>query len=374
MKTNTPATLDNLRNVPAAFTGRRVSGMLDAARSGVQSSFAVVGYKGKNWRLKYRGEENLVRDGQGRPMNDLEVVIVGIAPNVAKTFYAKAYADGDDNAPDCFSLDGISPDSNAPKKQNPTCGNCPNNQWGSRITDNGKRAKACADSRRIAVVPRGDIENESYGGPMLLRIPATSLPNLAGYADFLTRKGADVPWVGTKLSFDYDVAYPKLVFETTGFLSDAEAQAVLEAMENPLIERMLHDAGPTESAPAATAGADEIPGRPPAAMTGGVVTPLRRGAGLAAGTPQTPVEEPGQAPPVEEPEEEQEEAPPPPPPAAGRANPFATATQQQQVVAQQSKPNGAAKPARRTASAVTVPEKAPADLESAIDDLLSDLA
>lgn len=86
MKTNTPATLDNLRNVPAAFTGRRVSGMLDSARAGVQSSFAVVGYKGKNWRLKYRGEENLVRDGQGRPMNDLEVVIVGIAPNVAKTF------------------------------------------------------------------------------------------------------------------------------------------------------------------------------------------------------------------------------------------------------------------------------------------------
>lgn len=366
MKTNSPATLDN-RALPAAFAGRQRSGMLDHARAGVQSSFAVVGYKGKNWRLKYRGEENLVRDGQGRPMNDLEVVIVGIAPNVAKTFYAKAYADGDDNAPDCFSLDGVQPDASAPKKQNPTCGNCPNNQWGSRITDNGKRAKACADSRRIAVVPRGDIENESYGGPMLLRIPATSLPNLAGYADFLTRKGADVPWVGTKLSFDYDVAYPKLVFETTGFLSDAEAQAVLEAMENPLIERMLHDAGPTESAPAATAGADTIPGRPPAAMTGGVVTPLRR----AAGTP-TPEPEPV-GDPEPEPEPEGEPEPTPPVAAQGRPNPFAAATQQQ-VVVQQSKPNGAAKPARRTASAVTVPEKAPADLESAIDDLLSDLA
>jgi hypothetical protein len=202
---------------------------------------------------------------------------------------------------------------------------------------------------------------------MLLRIPATSLPNLAGYADFLTRKGADVPWVGTKLSFDYDVAYPKLVFETTGFLSDAEAQAVLEAMENPLIERMLHDAGPTESAPAQGAGADTIPGRPPAAMTGGVVTPLRR----AAGTP-TPEPEPV-GDPEPEPEPEGEPEPPPPVAAQGRPNPFAAATQQQ-VVVQQSKPNGAAKPARRTASAVTVPEKAPADLESAIDDLLSDLA
>jgi hypothetical protein len=335
--------------------------MLDAARAGVQASFAVVGYKGRAWRLKYRGEETLLRDAQGRPLPELDVVIVGVAQSISKIYYAKAYVEGDDDAPDCWSIDGIAPNHDAPKKQNPTCADCRHNAWGSRITDAGKRAKSCQDSRRIAIVPLLDIANATLGGPMLLRIPPTSLPNLANYADLLARKGADVPWVGTQLGFDEDVAYPKITFEALGFITDEQADAVAEVMENPLIDRMLHDAAPIEAAPAA-----------PATPTG-TVTPLRR---RAAASDPSPVQEPQPQPePNPEPEPEPVQAPPA---AAKPTNPFAASTvkaaQNQVGPATATRPNGAA-PAtrqRRTASATEVPATAPADLESAIDDLLAD--
>ena len=47
---------------PAHLTGRRSSGSLAAARSGVQSSFAVIKTAGKTWKIRYRGEETLIRD------------------------------------------------------------------------------------------------------------------------------------------------------------------------------------------------------------------------------------------------------------------------------------------------------------------------
>jgi len=344
-------------SVPSAFAKRNPSGMLDNARAGVQASFAVVGYKGRNWRLKHRGEETLLRDAQGRPIPELDVVIVGVAPSISKIYYERAYVEGDDSAPDCFSLDGERPDANAPKKQSPTCGNCPKNAWGSRITEAGKRAKACQDSRRTAIVPLGDIANESLGGPMLLRIPPTSLPNLANYADFLTRKGADLPWVATRLTFDYDVAYPKIEFTALRYLDEAEGADAAAAMENPQIERMLTDAGPTASEPAAAAVAD-IPGKPPAAAK---VTRLPR---RASGTPDPEPSEPGEQeppPPVQEPDEPEDQP-------AVKVNPFVAATKPQQPAP---KANGTTRQ-RRMAPATQTPAAAPPDLENAIDDLLSD--
>ena len=364
---------------PRSLAGRQRSGMLDAARSGVQSSFAVVTYKGRSWRLKFRGEVQLVRDAANRPMPDLDVVIVGVAPNVSKIYYEKSYVEGDDNPPDCYSLDGIAPDANVPKRQNPTCGNCPKNAWGSRVTDAGKRAKACQDSRRIALVPLGDIANESLGGPMLLRIPPTSLPNLANYADFLQRKGADLPWVGTRLSFDENVAYPKIQFSALGFLDDEQADQVAVALENPLIERMLTDAAPTVSAPAPAAEPDL--GKPPRRLASG--NPGNPGGGFEQ--PRSPNLPPQRQPEPDEEQEEQEETEQPPPPPAPeppqraaettvrpKANPFTAATKAAQTAPKKINGN-AGNGVTRRAPATQQPAAAPADLESAINDLLTDV-
>ena len=247
MSTQSPRNMANVialptrpGGVPQAFAKRaNLPSMNAAAQAGIQAAFAVIGYKGRNWRIKYRGEDELLKDDRGVPMATLDVVIVGISQAISKSWYDKRYSEGDNEAPDCFSVNGIAPDRSSPKLQCETCAACPQNVWGSRVTENGKKAKACADSRRIAVVPYGDEENETYGGPMLLRLPPTSLGGLAKYGAELARFGAEPYMVRTQLGFDYDVAYPLLTFKAVGWLDEATCSTVNEVLDNPLIERIL---------------------------------------------------------------------------------------------------------------------------------------
>jgi hypothetical protein len=341
-------------NLPKFLGDRRPSGSLTSARQGVQGSFAVVGFRGKVWRTKFRGNEEVVRDAQNQPAQSLDVVVVGVADSISKTYYAQGYVEGDDNAPDCFSLDNVTPDPSAPKKQSAVCATCPQNQFGSRMTQQGKRAKACSDARRIAVVPLGDIDNEQLGGPMLLRLPPMTLSSFARYADELERKGVPDIWnVGTRLAFDLDVAYQRITFEPIRWVSEQEDTQIAVARQNPLIDNILYNAAPTESAPAAAADGKEIPGTP--LHKGATVTRLPARAQQAP-PPGEPEEE------DEEDEEENKEEPTPAPtlPPAARAvkpSPFQPATRQ-----------------RRAPQLQPQPATAPAGLEDAIDDLLDEPA
>ena len=128
-----------------------VSTLQDDLTAGVEGGFSVVSFRGKTWRIKHGGEEVPVTDDNDNPIPGLEVVILKASKDVSKIYYAKKYSEGDEGEPDCYSLDGIRPDSGANNKQASGCAACPHNQWGSRITDNGKKAKACSDNRRIAV-------------------------------------------------------------------------------------------------------------------------------------------------------------------------------------------------------------------------------
>lgn len=247
--------------VPAIFATRaNLPDMNAAAQQGLAASFAIFGYANSKWSIKYRGDEEVMKDARGAPIPTLDVVIVGISPNISKAWYEKKFAQGDDSPPDCFSNDGNTPDPSSPKLQHANCAACPQNVYGSRMTDNGKKAKACQDSRRLAVVPAGDVENETYGGPMMLKLPPMSLAGLAKYTSELTRFAAQPFMVSTILGFDYDVNYPLLTFRAAGWLDDEQAAAVAEAMENPLIERILHSPGVTTVAP---------PGEDTSALAGG---------------------------------------------------------------------------------------------------------
>lgn len=254
--------------VPAAFQSfANAPDMAAAAQAGLQASFGVIGFKGRNWRLKYRGEEILVKDERGVPVPSLDVVIVGVSPNISKQWYDKKFTEGDDAAPDCFSVNGVHPDPASPKKQCESCAVCPQNIWGSRITDAGKKGKNCQDSRRVAVVPVADIVNADFGGAMMLRLPPTSLSGFASFNKELARFGAQPYMVNTQLGFDYDVAYPLITFKAVGWLDEAQAEMCKEALADPQIARMLeeevaeakHD--PASAEPSALAG-----GAPPAAF------------------------------------------------------------------------------------------------------------
>jgi hypothetical protein len=330
--------------IPAVFQSRaNLPDMNKAASANLLPSFAVMSIKGKNWRIKYKGEEELVADDRGIPMQVLPVVIVGISEAISKIWYEKGWSESSKEAPDCFSVDGKVPDPAAARKQNATCATCPKNIFGSRITENGKKGKACSDTRRIAIVPHGDLENESYGGPMMLRLPAMSLPNLDAYARSIARFGAQPYMVVTNLRFNYDVSHPEVIFETGGWLSNEDAAQVIDMLDDPRIDRIL-------STPTDEVIADAAPDPDAAALAGGPPPAVARHV--------APQPAPAPAP-----------APAPTPVAA---TPAKRGFGKKSVEAAQPAPVAAAPaPTPTTPPATTTVVTAPDSMEAAIDDLLA---
>ena len=227
-------------NLPAelqdVFNAEELAGDLYDGTSG---GFAVIGFKGSRWKIKSGGEEEPVLDDNGEAKPSLEVVLVKASREISKVYYDKDYAEGDDSAPDCSSVDSTVPDAESANPQSETCATCPNNAWGSKITPAGKKSKACGDSRRVAVVPLQDIANEPYGGAMLLRVPAASLSDLAKYGKGMQAKGFPYNAIGTRLGFDINAAYPKLTFKPIKPLSEAQLIQVAEVFHSDGLQSVL---------------------------------------------------------------------------------------------------------------------------------------
>jgi hypothetical protein len=228
----------------------------DELGAGVASSYGVVGYKGKVWSIRHQGnEEVLMRDDGDGPRNSIEVVIIKASAAISKIFYRQGYVDGSNAAPDCWSANGQTPAAAVVNKVNPTCADCPMNAWGSRVTESGKQGKACSDSRRVAIVPLADIDNELFGGPLLLRVPAASLKDLKAYGDLLNTYQYPYYAVATRISFDPKEAYPKFVFSAVRPLTDEEAVKIMKLRDDKRVGVVLSEttaAPATGSAPAAS--------------------------------------------------------------------------------------------------------------------------
>lgn len=220
------------KNIPAALRAVLGDEINDDLSAGIKSSFGIVSIRGGTWKIKYDGDEEPILNEDGDPQPGLEVVIVKSAPNISKIFYEEGYTEGSDAAPTCFSNEGIVPDPESENPQASSCAACPQNAWGSRITDSNKKAKACADSRRIAVAPADDIANEVMGGPMLLRVPAASLKDLAAFGKAVARKGTHYQAIVIRLSFDPEAAYPKLRYKAVRKLTDDEGEQIAEHLAN----------------------------------------------------------------------------------------------------------------------------------------------
>ena len=258
-------------SVPAHIAGDRDPLSINQnAHANMRASFARIGIKGRMWWLKYRGETEPMKasagtDHQGRrlpeaPIQFLDVYILGIATALQKTYYKSGWTEGNTNPPDCFSVNGVTPDRASTSIQAAACANCPMNQWGSGpTTPNGKKSRACRDARRIVVVPDGDVENEKDGGPMLLQIPPASLSNLDRYVTHLEKHGAEVTAVRTRLAFKDNVAHPEIVFQELGWIDNADDyERVKELGRSDLVRDILGEAppegvGPTIEGEVATA-------------------------------------------------------------------------------------------------------------------------
>lgn len=220
----------------------------DDLMGGVSGGFPVIHIKGKVWSITDNGVNTpLTRvdeSGDEYPVNAIEVVIVKANPNVSKVYYKDGFEEGSQERPTCYSNDGVRPAEDALEPQADACLACPLNAWGSRVTENGSKAKACADVRRICVASLGDLDK-----PMLLRVPAGSLKELVAYGELLKKRSVPYQAVLTRISFDPTVAHPKLLFKARAWLNEQQMKQVAELMRKDIVQQILGLPTPADKRP-----------------------------------------------------------------------------------------------------------------------------
>lgn len=192
-----------------------------AAMGGITAGQSIhqISIKGSKWRLQdTQGNETIA------PTHHIDVLIVDANPNLSKIFYAGAYnaADTEYKAPDCYSDNGVSPSSRASKPQSASCATCPHNVWGSKVTPMGTQTRACADSKKLAVV----LADNPTGAVYLLKIPPATLKNMFTFVESLQNRGIPLPAVVVRLGFDTEADYPKITFTPTGYASEVQIKAI----------------------------------------------------------------------------------------------------------------------------------------------------
>lgn len=173
-----------------------------------------ISIRGSVFRMMVGGEE--IAKNESRAMN---VVVVNGTKHISRKFYEGKYVPGESAPPDCWSNDGITPDSSIESPQGSNCESCPQNIKGSGQGD----SRACRYEKRLAVVLADDIK----GGVYQLLLPSKSyfgkgdldkMP-FEQYAKYVASQGYNINMLVTEMKFDSDSDNPKLTFKPIGFLS-----------------------------------------------------------------------------------------------------------------------------------------------------------
>ena len=235
----------------SAFKGQKPAqafgaiGEQESLAEGIGSSYGILGYKGKVWTLRLRGEKyTFVRPDDGSPANHLDVIILRQAKNKSKSYYEKYDPSASEGMrPICASLNGVTPDDEVVNKQATACAICPRNAW--RTNADGSKARDCTDYKRLAVLLLPSQSQQVLGAPLMepvfLRIPPASLNNLATYGEQLTKMGWPYYAVVTRVKFDPNQPHPKMMFQPLQALTDAEAPVILPLREDQQSLRITGD-------------------------------------------------------------------------------------------------------------------------------------
>ena len=134
---------------------------------------------------------NLLVDERPVEGNELEVVVV--ASVFANTYYTDRFQPGVVSLPVCYAFGD--PDSDDPEgtmrpheeaedPQSDTCATCPMNQFGSAPEG---RAKACKNTRRLAVMLAEDLDNIEEAEIRRLTLSPTNLKGWAAYVNMVAK-------------------------------------------------------------------------------------------------------------------------------------------------------------------------------------------
>jgi hypothetical protein len=202
------------------------------------SGFPSLSIKGKVFAIVRDGERTILPNPKDpdSPATSIDAVLVKANKGTSKVFYANGYDEsGENKKPDCFSNDGTRPDASVENPQAKSCALCPNNQWGSKVSDKGSsKGKACQDSVRMAIAA-ADMIND----PMLLRVPPASIRALGEYGKMLDKRGVSYNMVVTKIGFDMESPTPKLTFKPVGLLSEDSYNEVQMVIASDTVQNIL---------------------------------------------------------------------------------------------------------------------------------------
>lgn len=209
---------------------------------GISSGFSIIGYKGKVWQLRHKGNTYYFTDNNDMPLPYIDVVILGENPNITKTYYPQGtYTEDSNNQPTCSALNGDVPDPGVPIPQSPRCSNCKRNVW--TVLQSGQKGKECKDSKRLAVLLMPAMTEKLLGAPLndavMLRVPAASLRPLKSYSDSLVHRGVHVPAaVITRITFSREKQF-EMKFDLLQPLTNKEAPFIKDLIEEPQTQTIL---------------------------------------------------------------------------------------------------------------------------------------
>ena len=263
--TNAVAVIPQGMQLPAhlqtAEMAAEIAAQNAAAAGGIKvGGFPKVSIEGSKFHEVDGGESRtyMVAAAPGQPplpMMCLEAVIIAANPAIIKTYYAKKWQKGDDAAPDCQSSNGVTPDSFVATKQSAVCATCPQNQWGSKISEaTGKEVKACSDSKQLVILPAGDLAYKALG----LAVTPAALGDWGKFIKALSDRSIPITSIVTNITFDHTASFPKLQFAFNRFLTAEEFAKVQERAKGDDVRMIVAPSQPAAAAPALAAPAVHI--------------------------------------------------------------------------------------------------------------------
>jgi len=200
------------------------------------------------WAITLNGETTRLqkRDSEGDlvDMPMFRGIILDYAKRRGRTYYSGPYDEKKPGKPECWSEDGILPDPHATHPTNEEtgevvtkCGNCPLAVKGSKVNELGAATTACGEHRMVALIPH----NKPDFTALRLKLSITSdfdgrSPELEAedwyafknYTDMLRTRGVtNTAFVITKIKFDPNKKFPKLIFQWGGWVDEGVIEGIL---------------------------------------------------------------------------------------------------------------------------------------------------
>lgn len=249
---------DSFKTMAPAKAFAMLNPQEDNLADGIGQSYGVIRYRGKQWSLRYRGQEYpfmmALGDGTQTYASYLDVIILSQPGVKSKSYYLK-YLPGqsDGEAPLCSSINGVTPDAGVRQMQAQACGICPRNVW-KTDPQTGRKGRECQDYKRLAVLLMPAATQKMLGEallePVFLRVPPASLNSLAIMGETMAAQGYHYSAYITRITFDPQAPHPQMQFRPLQGVTDEEAPAVMKIRNDPLVQRItVGDGGQTAALP-----------------------------------------------------------------------------------------------------------------------------